>query len=45
MLGAVHILRNTIWGSRQTPPPPSRLCNTVINRVDPVKLRFLQNST
>ena len=25
--------------------PPTRLCNTVINRVDPVKLRFLQNST
>ena len=44
MLGAVHILHNTIWGLGR-PPPTSRLCNTVINRVDPVKLRFLQNST
>ena len=37
-LGAVHILRNTIWD----PPPP---CNIVINLEDPVELRFLQNST
>ena len=28
VLGAVHILRNTILGSRKTPPPP---CNIVIN--------------
>ena len=30
--GAVHILRNTNLGSRETPPPP---CNIVINREAP----------
>ena len=34
-LGAVHILCNTIWGSRKTPP-----CNIVINRKDPPHLRL-----
>ena len=31
LLGAVHILRNTNLGSRETPPP---LCNIVINWED-----------
>ena len=37
-LGAVHILRNTNLGSRETPPTPH--CNIVINQEDPPPMLY-----
>ena len=40
ILGAVHILRNTILGPPETPPP---LCNIVINLAGPPYLINLKD--